>query len=57
MRTIVIALPVDDDVDIFDVQDVIAAAFPTGGDDSRDCVVYESASALADDLGYVLDNS
>lgn len=55
MKTVIIALPVDDDTDIFDVQAVVAQAFPTGGDDRRDCCVYESAQALADDLGLVPD--
>lgn len=52
-RVVIIALPVDDDnTDIFDVQERINEAFPTGGDDSLDSAVYESAHALADDLGW-----
>jgi hypothetical protein len=57
MRTVIVALPVDDDDDIFDVAERIAQTFPTNDDDSRDAVVYESFAAIADDLGYVPDES
>ena len=57
MKIIIIALPVPEDTDIFEVQDVVNVAltptFNPGADedDSVDSVVYESADALLDDLG------
>lgn len=57
MKTIIIALPVPEDTDIFDVQenvsDLITAIYhgPFSEDDSVEPVVYEDADALLDDLG------
>lgn len=51
MKTIIIAMPVPDDTDIFEITDAMNAAFPPASD-AADCVVYESANALADDLGW-----
>lgn len=56
MKTVIIALPVEDDTDIFEIQDVINEAFPSGEDDSRNCVVYQGVEALMHDLGLEYSN-
>lgn len=50
MKTVIIALPVEDDADIFEIAERMNEAFPSGGDDSRDCVVFEDVAALLETL-------
>lgn len=50
MKTVIIALPVDDDADIFQIAQQMNEAFPHVYD-ADDCAVYESVAALLDDLG------
>lgn len=51
MKTVIIAMPVADDIDIFTLAGEINGAFPPASD-AEECVVYENAHALADDLGW-----
>lgn len=51
VKTVIIALPVPEDTDIFNVQEEVTEAFPPRND-SEDCCVYENVDALLDDLGF-----
>ena len=65
MKTVIIALPVDDDADIYEIGGVIDQAADEfdgrgraeGENDDAMCCVYEDADALAEDLGLVKDES
>lgn len=50
MKTVIIAMPVPDDADIFEIADQINEAFLPESDE-EECVVYENVAALLDDLG------
>jgi hypothetical protein len=65
MKTVIIALPVDDDADIYEIGEVIDRAADEwdnrgradGDDDAAQCCVFEDANALAEDLGLVPDET